>query len=90
MPTTITFDPFDPDIDPSNVSTRWKKWVTRFEFCLKAAGITSDDRMVANLINCADKKVFDVYEELTVTKKTVGAKFALQTLNLNTKLRRGP
>ena len=46
--------------------------------------------MVANLINCADKKVFDVYEELTVTKKTVGAKFALQTLNLNTKLRRGP
>ena len=65
----VQFEKFDTELDKANVGTRWKKWITRFEFCLTAAGITNDARMKANLINCAGEQVFDIFESLTITPR---------------------
>ena len=75
----VQFEKFDTEVDKANLGNRWKKWLTRFEFCLTAAGITNDDRMKANLINCAGEQVFDIYESLTITPRVAAGAVPAET-----------
>ena len=75
----VQFENFDIEVDKTNVGSRWRKWLTRFEFCLTAAGITDDDRKKANLINCAGEQVFDVYESLNVTPRAANGNDPAET-----------
>jgi hypothetical protein len=83
--TFVQFENFDTEVDKTNVGARWKKWLTRFEFCLTAAGITDDDRMQANLINCAGEQVFDIFESLNVTPRTANGNDPAETKYAATK-----
>ena len=56
--------PFDTEIDPTSVGTRWSKWIQRFENFLVAMNIVNDGRKRALLLPLAGERVHDIYDTL--------------------------
>ena len=52
----LSFPPFDPDIEPHTVGSRWEKWLDRFENYLVAMDITDGKRQKALLLHFAKRQ----------------------------------
>ena len=59
--------PFQPRGDSKSVALRWTKWKKRFEYFLKASGITTDCRKQELLLPIAGPNTQDVFKTLTDT-----------------------
>ena len=55
---------FDPKTDPSNLNTRWKIWIKRFQMYLKAANITDASQKRALLLYSAGAEVQEIFETI--------------------------
>ena len=58
--------PFQPDVDPTNTTARWKKWLDRFDNLIIAMNVTDNDRKKALLLHLVGEFVFEVYESLVI------------------------
>ena len=56
------FPSFQPDLDKADVSSRWKKWLTRLENLFDALDITQDKRKRALLLHYAGEQVHDIFD----------------------------
>ncbi|KAJ3666175.1 hypothetical protein Zmor_001628 [Zophobas morio] len=56
--------PFHIAEDPSNVGSRWEKWLNRFDNHLIAACMENEDRKKAMLLHYAGEEVHDLYLSL--------------------------
>ena len=65
--TNLTFGPFDPDLDPTSVGTRFRKYLERFEVYAVAMNIKDKARKLALLLHCAGPKVQDIFDTLEDT-----------------------
>ena len=60
----LSFSPFDPDIEPHTVGSRWEKWLDRFENYLVAMDINDGKRQKALSLHFAGESVLQTYESL--------------------------
>ena len=58
---------FDPHSDPTSLSTRWKKWVRRFEDAMIGFDITSGKRQRALLLHYGGEELEDIFDTLDNT-----------------------
>ena len=75
--TNLTFGPFDPDLDPTSVGTRFRKYLERFKVYAVAMNIKDNARKLALLLHCAGPKVHDIFDTIEDTAehfKTAGEK----------------
>ena len=63
--------PFDTEIDPTSVGTRWSKWIQRFENFLVAMNIMNDGRKRALLLHLAGERVHDIYDTLAGEEEVI-------------------
>ena len=59
--------PFQPHGNLASVVQRWTKWKKRFEYFLKASGITNNSHKRALLLHIAGRDTQDLFETLTDT-----------------------
>ena len=65
--TNLTFGPFDPDLDPTSVGTRFRKYLERFKVYAVAMNIKDKARKRALFLHCAGPKVQDIFDTLEDT-----------------------
>lgn len=65
--TNLNFGPFDPDLDPTSVGTRFRKYLERFKVYAAAMNIKDKARKRALLLHCAGPKVQDIFDTLEDT-----------------------
>ena len=57
---------FKPDLDPTSVAQRWKRWSDRFDNLVVAMNITDNARKKALLLHLAGETVFDIFSGLVL------------------------
>ena len=65
--TNLTFGPFDPDLDPTSVGTRLRKYLERFKVYAVAMNIKDKARKRALFLHCTGPKVQDIFDTLEDT-----------------------
>ena len=65
--TNLTFGPFDPDLDPTSVGTRFRKYLERFKVYAVAMNTKDKARKRALFLHCAGPKVQDIFDTLEDT-----------------------
>lgn len=58
---TQYFPPLDVETDPTNMGTRWKKWIDRFDNFLDAFNITEDRRKKSMLLHFIGEKAHEIF-----------------------------
>ena len=61
-----TFPAFEVIWDPSNLASRWEKWINRLTNYLTAMNITDTKRQKAMLLHFAGEQVHDIFDTLPV------------------------
>ena len=59
--------PFTVIGENTNLAKSWEQYLKRFEYYLKATGITKDDQKRALLLHVAGEQVQDIFETLDDT-----------------------
>ena len=73
----LTFGPFDPDLDPTSVGNRFRKYLETFKVYAVAMNIKDKPRKRALFLHCAGSKVqdiFDTQEDTAEDFETAGEK----------------
>ena len=65
--TNLTFGLFNPDLDPTSVGTRFRKYLERFKVYAVAMSIKDKARKRALFLHCAGPKVQDIFDTLEDT-----------------------
>ena len=65
--TNLTFGPFDPDLYPTSVGTRFRKYLERFKVYAVVMNIKDKARKRALFLHCAGPKVQDIVDALEDT-----------------------
>ena len=65
----LTFGPFDPDLDPTSVRTRFRKYLERFKVNAVAMNIKDKARKRALFLHCAGPTVQDIFDTLEDTRE---------------------
>ena len=63
----LSFGPFDPDLDPTSVGARFRKYLDRFKVYVVAMNIKDKARTRALFLHCAGPKVQDIFDTLEDT-----------------------
>ena len=75
--TNLNYGTFDPDMDPTSVGSRFRKYVERFKVYALAMNIKDKARKRALFLHCAGQKVqdiFDTFEDTSEDFKTAAEK----------------
>ena len=72
--------PFDPHSDPTSLSTRWNKWVRRFQDAMIGFDITSEKRQRALLLHFGGEELQDIFDTLDGTGSDEEIKLAIDAL----------
>ena len=70
--------PFDPNSNPTSLSTRWHKWVQPFQNFLVTMNIKDQHRKRAMLLHYAGEAVFNIFETLSSPGDANTGYFALK------------
>ena len=62
--TNLNYGTFDPDMDPTSVGSRFRKYVERFKVYALAMNIKDKARKRALFLHCAGQKVQDIFDTL--------------------------
>ena len=65
--TNLNYGAFDPDMDPTSVGSRFRKYVERFKVYALAMNIKDKARKRALFLHCAGPKVQDMFDTLEDT-----------------------
>ena len=65
--TNLNYGTFDPDMDPTSVGSRFRKYVERFKVYALAMNIKDKARKRALFLHCAGPKVQDMFDTLEDT-----------------------
>ena len=65
--TNLNYGTFDPDMDPTSVGSRFRKYVERFKVYALAMNIKDKARKRALFLHCAGQKVQDIFDTLEDT-----------------------
>ena len=65
--TNLNYRTFDPDMDPTSVGLRFRKYVERFKVYALAVNIKDKARKRALFLHCAGPKVQDMFDTLEDT-----------------------
>ena len=60
--TNLNYGTFDPDMDPTSVGSRFRKYVERFKVYALAMNIKDKARKRALFLHCAGQKVQDIFD----------------------------
>ena len=65
-----SFPAFQPHLEPSTTSVRWRKYIARLENLFVAFRVTDDQQMRALLLHYSGPEVMDIFETLSDTGST--------------------
>ena len=60
--TNLNYGTFDPDMDPTSVGSRFRKYVERFKVYALAMNIKDKARKRALFLHCAGQKVQHIFD----------------------------
>ena len=63
--TNLNYGTFDPDMDPTSVGSRFRKYVERFKVYALAMNIKDKARKRALFLHCAGQKVQNIFDKST-------------------------
>ena len=63
--TNLNYGTFDPDMDPTSVGSRFRKYVERFKVYALAMNIKDKARKRALFLHCAGQKTQDIFDTST-------------------------
>ena len=69
--TNLNYGTFDPDMDPTSVGSRFRKYVERFKVYALAMNIKDKANKRALFLHCAECKVQDIFDTLEDTGEDI-------------------
>ena len=81
--TNLNYGTFDPDMDPTSVGSRFRKYVERFKVYALAMNIKDKARKRALFLHCAGQKVQNIFDKSTNQRLFEGRKHKKNTTRLD-------